>query len=288
MQRGRFLTVSFPKKIQIETTVLCNGKCHFCPQKLVKREPKYMDDALIRHIVDQTRGRGMVHRPFLLNEPFSDKRMPGIIRYIKEDPTATVELNSNAGLLAPELSEAAIRAGLDVMRFSVDAFSSDVYAQSGRGIDYDRVVKNIIDFIDLRNRLAPSLEVHVRMVDLDINRHQQADYLAFWKEKGVIAEVVPLYNYPWTGQTECVPKPCPKIREEIFFQTDGRAVLCCWDYGSRGVIGDIRENSLEEIWNGARNREWRDLLSEGKRDEITLCSRCDGFRDYDFTGWPGY
>jgi hypothetical protein len=44
------------------------------------------------------------------------------------------------------------------------------------------------------------------------------------------------------------------------------------------VIGDISLTPLQEIWTGPLNRKYRKLLSQGKRGEILLCSRCDGFK----------
>jgi len=282
------LNVTFPKKIQIETTIHCNGKCTFCPQKDVTREPAFMEEKLIHKIIDETRGQGIIYRPFLLNEPFCDKRLPDVIRYIKQDKSAVVELNSNGGVVTDAFGKAVIEAGLDVIRFSLDAFSPEVYDKSGRGDRYEKVKENIIRFIENKNRINPALQVSVRMIDMDINKHEQKPYTEFWAQYADDVNIVPLYDYPWTVQDSYLPLPCPKIRDEMFFYVDGRAVLCCWDYAARGVIGNIRENSVSEIWNGEINQKYRALLNEGKRGEITLCSRCDAFGGYNFDNWSGY
>lgn len=69
---------------------------------------------------------------------------------------------------------------------------------------------------------------------------------------------------------------------------DGRAVLCCWDAFGRGIIGDVNHQSVEEIWLGNANQKFRQLLNNGERDKILLCSRCDAFKKYDFSKWTGY
>ena len=114
------------------------------------------------------------------------------------------------------------------------------------------------------------------------------DFLEYWGERTDKALIVPLYRWPWTGQEKPYLKPCPKIREEMFFATDGDAVLCCWDNLKKGVIGNIHNSTVEEIWNGELNRKYRILLNEGRRDEIILCSKCDGYKSYDFSDWRGY
>ncbi|MFH1223066.1 MAG: radical SAM protein, partial [Pseudomonadota bacterium] len=94
-----------PNYIQIETNIICNAKCDFCTQHKVTRRPITMEDSVWKKIIDDTRGRGITYRPFLLNEPFTDKRMLDICRYIKQDKTAKIEFNTNGALLTPEKTD---------------------------------------------------------------------------------------------------------------------------------------------------------------------------------------
>ena len=73
-----------PKIIQIETTIACNATCWFCPQKHATRKPMFMEEKNWKKIIDETRDLGMIYRPFILNEPFVDKRMEKIIEYAIE------------------------------------------------------------------------------------------------------------------------------------------------------------------------------------------------------------
>jgi sulfatase maturation enzyme AslB (radical SAM superfamily) len=280
--------VTFPKIIQFETNILCNADCPFCPQKEAKRKFKIMPDEIWRKVIDQSRGKGVIYRPFMVNEPLTDKRLPEIIRYIKKDNSAKAELNSNGALLTGELGIKLIEAGLDIIRFSVDGFSKETYKQSGRGDNYDVVVKNIVKFVELKKSVNGNVVVYVRMIEMDINKNEKDDFLSFWGGIADKAVIVPLYRWPWTGQEKPVMKPCPKIKEEMFFNSDGQAVLCCWDNFGKGIIGDGHNDTVEEIWNGEINQNYRRLLNEGKRDEIILCSKCDGFDKYDFSNWKGY
>ena len=267
----------WPEFIQIETTIYCNSSCDFCQQKLVSRRPGYMEKHLIHKIIDESAGRGITYRPFLQNEPLMDKRLEEIVRYIRRDKTAKVELNTNGGLMTPETAEKLLDAGLDMVRFSIDGFSKEV-AEKIRPIDYDRVLNNTCTFIELARKAKHFCRTQVRMIDMEPNRHQQKDYLKFWSDLGTDAKVVPLYNWPWSGQKGYVAGPCPKTEREMFFVVDGRAVLCCWDSQARAVIGDISHTPLQKIWTGEVNRKYRKLLSEGRRGEILLCSRCDGYK----------
>lgn len=274
-----------PRFIQIETVIGCDAKCPFCPQRKIKRKPVIMPDETWKKIIDDTRGLGITYRPFLQNEALIDKRLPSIVSYIKEDPTARAELNTNGNLLTESMSRNLIDAGIDLVRFSIDAFSPESYEKCRVGLDYDTVVKNINRFIEMVENGDRHVATEARMIDMDLNRDEQKPFVDYWSERADRALIVPLYNWPWDEGVEMVRKPCIKMREEMFFYTDGRAVLCCWDIAGRAVIGDVTKENVLDIWNGEVRKRYADHLSRGERGEITLCSRCDAYKDRPFEGF---
>lgn len=274
-----------PRYIQIETVTGCDAKCPFCPQRNIKRKPVLMPESTWKKIIDDTRGLGISYRPFLQNESLIDRRLPEIISYIKEDPTARAELNTNGNALTEKKARLLIESGIDLVRFSVDAFSDEIYSQCRVGLDYGRVVENINRFIEIASEDDRHVVTEVRMIDMDINKYEQHDFVEYWGERADRALIVPLYNWPWDDVVEMVRKPCLKMREEMFFYSDGRAVLCCWDIAGRAVIGDVTRQSVLDIWNGDVRRRYAQHLSRGEREKITLCSRCDAYRDRHFEGF---
>ena len=276
---------SQPRYIQIETIIGCDANCPFCPQKKIDRKPVIMPEATWKKIIDDTRGLGITYRPFLQNEALIDKRLARIVAYIKEDPTARVEINTNGSLLDEKRGAELIGAGIDVVRFSIDAFSPGTFARCRVGLNYEQVVGNISAFIAATAHAHRTVVTEVRMIDMDFNRHEQRDFIEYWSARADRALIVPLYNWPWDDGVEMVRKPCIKMREEMFFYTDARAVLCCWDIAGRAVIGDVSKESVLDIWNGAVRRRMAECLARGERGKILLCSRCDAYRDRHFDGF---
>jgi len=274
-----------PRFIQIETVLGCDAECPFCPQKTIDRKPAMMAEGTWKKIVDDTRGLGITYRPFLQNEALIDKRLPTIVAYIKEDPTARAEINTNGSLLDEKRGAALIEAGIDLVRFSIDAFSAETYAACRVGLDYRRVVDNVSRFLEAAAQTRGRVATEVRMIDMESTKHEQRAFIDYWSARADRALIVPLYHWPWDEGVEMVRKPCIKMREEMFFYTDGRAVLCCWDIAGRAVIGDVTKESVLEIWNGAARRRCASFLSRGERDKILLCSRCDAYRDRHFDGF---
>lgn len=277
-----------PTYVEIETTIMCNAKCWFCPQKNTLRQPKYMEETVWKKIIDDTRGIGAIYRPFLLNEPFADKRMPEIVEYIKQDPTAKVEFNTNASMLTPKVTDKIIKTGVDVMRFSIDGFYKSTFDES-RGISYDKVYEHVKYFLEQAKKADYPIQTEVRMIKLPGTEHEQKEFKAYWEEYGPDDIVfTDLYSYPWEGQTESTQLPCLKIEKELFFYVDGTATLCCWDSVGRQIIGDVKKENALDIWNGQEMNRCRGLLDTGQRDQLELCSRCDAYKQMDFSNWEGF
>lgn len=277
-----------PTYVEIETTIMCNAKCWFCPQKNTLRQPKYMEEKVWKKIIDDTRGIGAIYRPFLLNEPFADKRMPEIVKYIKQDSTAKVEFNTNASMLTPKVTDKIIEAGVDVMRFSIDGLYKSTFDES-RGISYDKVYKHVKYFLEESKKAGYPIYTEVRMIKLPGTEKEQEEFKAYWEEYAPDDIIfTDLYSYPWEDQTESTNLPCLKIEKELFFYVDGTATLCCWDSTGRQIIGDINKESALDIWNGKEMARCRALLDAGQRDQLNLCSRCDAYKHVDFSDWEGF
>ena len=245
-----------------------------------------MTDDIWMKIVDDTRGLGITYRPFLINEPLSDKRMGKIMRYIRKDDTARIEINTNGELMTEQMAEEILSAGIDVVRFSIDGFSEETFLHSRVGVDFKKTVERATAFIKKANANGGHTRVEVRMIDMDVNRHEQEDYKKYWSDVGGEPIITTLYRWPWEPGVERVNVPCLKILREMFFYVNGKATICCWDSHERAVIGDVTRQHVLDIWNGAVNKKYRALLSEGRRDQILLCSRCEAYKDRHFEGFP--
>ncbi|MBU8870793.1 MAG: radical SAM protein [Gemmatimonadales bacterium] len=277
-----------PHFIQLETVTKCNARCEFCPQHEIVRDPAKMPEATWKKIVDDTRGMGITYRPFLTNEPFVDNRMPQIVRYIKEgDSTARVEFNTNGELLTEKLAIDLLEAGVDIMRFSIDGLSRQTYEPSRRGVDYDKVMKRTQHFLRLWDEggFRDRVFTEVRMIDVPENHHEVDAYRDFWGPKCSEVLITELYQWPWTGQKreDVVMKPCLKVLDELFFYSNGNATICCWDVHERAVIGNVLVQSVPDIWASHAANCLRNLLDDGRRDLIHLCSRCNAYAGYDFS-----
>jgi radical SAM protein with 4Fe4S-binding SPASM domain len=60
----------------------------------------------------------------------------------------------------------------------------------------------------------------------------------------------------------------------MYIGYNGDVLLCCMDWRRRVVLGNVRKQSLREIWLGDRYQHYRQLHEEGRVNELELCSTC--------------
>lgn len=229
-----------------------------------------MEWDVFKKLVDDTRGMGITYRPYVLGEPLVDKRMPDILEYIKLDPTAKVEIHTNGEPLTEAL-ENKISHNIDIIRFSVDGIRLSTFAKT-RKIDRDKVYRNINRFITNN----PTVPTEVRMIDLPGTEAEQRHFKRYW---GKYAVITALYDDPWTNQKESTNEPCYKSQHEAFVYVDGSIHPCPWDPDMREVIGNVADGVVN-VWKSWRYQQIREWLAEGRRDNISLCSRCSYFKEH--------
>jgi hypothetical protein len=244
-----------------------------------------MEDRVWKKIVDETRGLGVTYRPFLINEPLADMRLGEIMRYIREDDTARIELNTNGEMMKIQRAEEILDAGVDVIRFSIDGFTKETFERSRVGLDFETTVYRTRRFIELAQKRGGAGEIEVRMIDLPQTRDEQEQFVEYWSALGADAQITYFYKWAWDEGVEPVQLPCKKILDEMFFYVNGKATLCCWDSHERAVTGDVTREHTLDIWRGAVNAHYRSLLAQGRRSEILLCSKCEAYKDHEFEGF---
>ena len=75
-------------------------------------------------------------------------------------------------------------------------------------------------------------------------------------------------EYPWTSLT---------------VMADGSVVPCTQDYDTEMIFGNVKENSLEEIWNGEAYKKFRRINITGEYPPGHKCfERCDQKKLYQY------
>jgi radical SAM protein with 4Fe4S-binding SPASM domain len=70
--------------------------------------------------------------------------------------------------------------------------------------------------------------------------------------------------------------PCAGLWNTPMVQVNGDVTTCCLDEHLENKLGNMREQTLGEIWNGETIQAWRKAHVEGRfEDSGPLCPTCN-------------
>ena len=73
------------------------------------------------------------------------------------------------------------------------------------------------------------------------------------------------------------PKPCKDLYRSMWVYWNGDVVPCCYDLTGKEILGNVNQNTLEEIWNGECYASFRKRIAEAVVQPISepeLCKHC--------------
>lgn len=298
----------FPRWIQLQTINACQAACRMCPYPVYKDIfPRgRMDDALFAKIITEIAAHPEVEAfiPMLQNEPLLDKRLFDRIAGFRARASGrtTVELVTNGALLTDEAVSNIRDVRLDVLDISLDAATRETFERIRVGLRWDDVIAGVERVLaaDL-----PHTSVVVRLVRQKENAGEAKAFARRWRRRGVA-----VFVYDVTNRVGAVPDfdervrlpasndsplrragrrvarawiggHCPIPFASAYILHSGEMLLCAHDWDRREILGNLRDHTIAELWNGERMREIRSLVSQRKYEQVAGCRDCSLWRD----GW---
>ncbi len=272
-----------PLYINVEPTNACNLKCYTCSLDGTRKRG-FMDLDLFRKIIDQATESGVYEVAlFLAGEPLLHKDLPYMVEYVVSRGLESW-LVTNGTLLTREKAEALLDAGLDNMWVSFDGDNKEDYEKMRVGAVYEEVIENIRTFLKLKKERGMAKPViSLQMLKLLENPNQEIDPGFIAQFSGLPLDGIFARNpHDWRGeknglrQTERggVYFPCQVFWSALSIAWDGCVLGCSADLNGGTILGDVNDQSIMEIWNGEKLRQYRRLLKEKRYKELPLCAEC--------------
>ncbi len=277
----------FPPYLLIEPTSICNLRCIMCFQKdkSFGGEKSYMgrmDMGLFKNVIDQAyEGGAKAITLASRGDPTLNKNLGAMLEYMK-DKFLEVKLNTNGILLNDELSRSILNNHVTDLVFSIDSYEKDNYEEIRKKAKFDTVVKNVKRFMEIRETEFPNHRTTVRVSGVKVDAKQDKDkFNEFWGEI-VDYNVLVRMHERWDTYFNCVlPNekllPCGDLFERMYVWWDGVVNPCDADYKSTLAVGNVKDNTIREIWNGPLYTALRDKHLNGRRSEYLVCSKCDSW-----------
>ena len=245
--------IDFPTTILIDTVSYCNLRCSMCSQKDMTRKKGIMEWDLFKKIIDEIAKvdkNTTVWMVFFGEALLLKKVKPSIfdmISYAKSVGLKYVFLNSNGVLLDKETSKKVINAGLNAIYIGIDSFSRETYDKVRVGGDYDKVVQNVLDLIEIRKKEKAAININVQFVEMEENIKERDEFIKYWLSQGIGVKI--RKKLSWAGLLESkTVNDADAKRHVCYWMMNSMSIIdtgdvstCACDPNARFIAGNIRE-----------------------------------------------
>ena len=272
----------YPPLLQIEPSSVCNFRCVFCfmtDENFSQKKSKHMGVMsldMYKKIVDQIEGKIQFITLASRGEPLVNKQIGQMLEFSK-NKFLGLKINTNASLLNEKLIHDILTNDVLTVVFSADAAEKKFYEKLRVRGNFNRVIKNIKLFKDIKEKHYPKKKIITRVSGVKFSENQNFNEVSnFWNEH--VDQVAFVKYNPWENSYEKkdndITTPCSDLWRRMFIWWDGKANPCDVDYKSHLNVGNVNKTDIEKIWNGKDYNKLRELHVNQNRQKKKPCSSC--------------
>jgi radical SAM protein with 4Fe4S-binding SPASM domain len=288
-----------PISIAIEPTTSCNLRCPECPSGLrsFTRPTGMLQQDMYEKIINELHHELIYLTFYFQGEPYLHSSFLDMVSYANSKKIFTAT-STNAHFLNDEMAEKTVRSGLKQLIISIDGLTQSTYESYRVGGNLEKVKEGTKNIIAWKRKLKSSTpNVIFQFLVVKPNEHEIPEVYKLAKELGVDevklktaqiydyengSDLIPVnekysrYNKQADGTyrlKHALEDHCWKMWHSCVITWDGKVVPCCFDKDAHYVLGDIKQSSFKEIWNGEAYNNFRRSLLTG-RSEIEICKNC--------------
>lgn len=305
--------VPAPRSVKIELTARCQYRCGFCALRTREDQPTIesdMDIEFFKRITTEMREAGVEEIGcFYLGEPFmAPSLLVQAIAWCKQVlKFPYVFVTTNGALATPRWVEACMKAGLDSLKFSINAADYEQFEKvmGVKAKNYEKALEHLRLAREVRDAGGYKCGIYASSIRFDGEQQEKLDALL---KKYVLPFVdehylLPLYSMamnsgeitkklgyvpmhgnsgrfdPKTGQPTRTGLPCWALFTEGHVRSDGHLSACCFGSDEKFDVGDLNTQTFLEAWNGPGMQKVRAAHIKAKTEgpkalKGTFCEVC--------------
>jgi len=305
------LPLDMPLGLTVEPTNLCNFRCVQCPVSLAEFAAEagplgHLDMELYGKILEDVRRMGRLNHLQLYGdgEPFLNPNLVEMIRRGRDAGVAgSITVTTNGSVMNHKLATGLVTSGLDYLRVSVYSIYPERFARiTGSRLKPARIHENLRLLRSVRDSMGSAAPfLYLKMIDT-YSAENEEFFSAF---QDVADEVNIETPMNWNGYRgiDLIGRIDPDRRTDetlvqgyhrrgrgrlpsgfkevcttpflaLNIKRDGVVVVCIVDWNKGTRVGDIRRQSLSEIWLGEELRRFREMHIRQRRHENPSCQNC--------------
>ncbi|MDR2352901.1 MAG: radical SAM protein [Deltaproteobacteria bacterium] len=247
-----------PLHVDVDITTRCNLACPMCPaghktQSLFPGMGVDLDGNLLELFLNETLDLkipslrlGVTGEPLLRVETLDSLKLLG-------KKILDLSLITNGQKLTPDVSLKLVRQKLTQLMVSVDAGCQETYRKVRPGGDFDLLVHNLKEFLQIRKSEKSPLPL-LRLSYVEISS-DPTDKALFLKKFGPLADYLVFQKYvplmakkTSPGQGHLETGRCTEPFTRLALYANGSLFPCCSDFGRLAPVGVFPEISIQEAW----------------------------------------
>ena len=296
---GRAELNSKPFAISIEPTTACNLGCPECPSGLrqFNRKTGNLKVDLFKEVIDQMKEHLIYLTFYFQGEPYINPDFLDMVKYANQSKIYT-STSTNAHFLNTDNAIRTIESGLDKLIVSVDGTTQEVYEKYRINGDLNKALDGIREIVKWKDKLNSNTpKVVMQFLVVKHNEHQINEAKKLAKIVGADSiqfKTAQIYDYVngsplipdldkysrykmnRNGKYEIknsLSNQCWRMWHSCVITWDGQVVPCCFDKDAKYKLGNLSNQSFDEIWYSEDYMNFRNSLLKSRK-QVDICTNC--------------
>ena len=282
------IQTSYPTTVVLELVNRCDLECVMCYQGFRNDAIKFtVDDVMLDKIFDDFKKNKLSALMLTASEPLLYKNFDKVLERAKEAEIMDIFIFTNGNLLNEKNSNLILNSGVTRLFVSIDAATEETYNKirvpvSKRLLNSKRLEKleeNVKNFVNMKKKLNKKLPLtRVSFVALSENSHEVDLFKKKWEKIVDSVEIqretsIKVYDKIENYRGKKLENyNCTKPWGDMAIYSNGLVGPCCNLVGRKTPIGNIKDNSITEIWNGEKMTELRNGFKNNNPNDV--CKSC--------------
>ncbi len=301
------IPLAAPFTVYIEQTKYCNFKCFYCIHstrdeadgefRALGHRMQHIDEGFFEKIIRELKEfpQGGIKRIVFsgLGEPLMNPHLPDYVRMVVEAGIAgRVEIITNGLLLTPEKSRALVAAGITNINISVQGLDAAGYEKTcGIRIDFERYLENLKYLYEHKG----NVQIYIKAIDATLGTKENEEkffelfspfadriyiehLVVMQQQMDGLREIVDGTKNFYGEELDVNRKVCAQSFYFMQIGCEGDIFPCpVPGLGKNLSMGNAKEHTLTEIWNGSRRRGFLRKMLKKEKDQIPDCATCTCF-----------
>ncbi len=268
------------KEIALEFTNRCSARCGICPREKFTQKIMDMDFDLYKKIINDISQYDIrILNTCGYGEIFLDKLIFKRFEYARQKLPETKIYVSSTCFHMDESKYEDVAKYVDILKISFYGASKETYEASHRGnLKYDVSLRNILGFLKSLEHRAKKTHTIALLTLTDTNKNDGERFIEFWKP--LVNEIMVWKPHNFAGgrsyrkidhsrQISC-GRP---FNGPLIVTANGKVSMCCFDYNSQLIIGDMKKQTICEILHSEPYRKIKKAHEENSFQGL-ICSEC--------------